>query len=167
MILENRLTKWVARRLRHRCFAIIAGRQPDFVVERSNGAAYLRRWWVIPRNRWFNIYLHQFMLDDEDRALHDHPWPSLSISVATPMREIYLGRDGVEREREVRPGMFVWRGPRFTHRMVVPTPGAVTLFITGARVREWGFHCGKGWMHWKKFTTRDGSGRARGCGEMA
>jgi len=35
-------------------------RKPDFVIGRA-GAPYLERWWVIPRNRWFNIYLHHFL----------------------------------------------------------------------------------------------------------
>jgi hypothetical protein len=50
-------------------------RKPDFVI----GADYLRRWWVIPRNRWFNIYLHRIRHDDDDRALHDHPWANITL----------------------------------------------------------------------------------------
>lgn len=40
---------------------------------------YLWRWHMIPRNRWFNIYLHKFAHGDDDRALHDHPWASASL----------------------------------------------------------------------------------------
>jgi hypothetical protein len=39
----------------------------------------MERWHIIPRNRLFNIYLHHFLKSDYDRALHDHPWASLSI----------------------------------------------------------------------------------------
>jgi hypothetical protein len=39
----------------------------------------MRRWWVIPRNKFFNIYLHHFLHSDDDRALHDHPWWNVSI----------------------------------------------------------------------------------------
>ncbi|YCU56687.1 hypothetical protein ACRYGV_18085 [Mycobacteroides abscessus] len=35
---------------------------------------YLLRWYLIPRNKRLNIYLHQFIRSDDDRALHDHPW---------------------------------------------------------------------------------------------
>lgn len=48
-------------------------RAPDFLVGGKENP-YMKRWWLIPRNKWFNIYLHQFMRDDDDRALHDHPW---------------------------------------------------------------------------------------------
>ena len=40
---------------------------------------YLKRWFILPRNRWFNIYLHHFHRSDDDQALHDHPWASVSI----------------------------------------------------------------------------------------
>jgi hypothetical protein len=48
-------------------------RQPDFVIG-GPAAPYLRRHWLIPRNRFFNIYVHEFLRSDDDRALHDHPW---------------------------------------------------------------------------------------------
>lgn len=53
-------------------------RAPDFVIGRT-GDPYMERWWLIPRNRFFNIYLHRFWRSDDDRALHDHPWVNLSI----------------------------------------------------------------------------------------
>src|SRR3546814_14061660 len=42
-----------------------------------------------------------------------------------------------------------------------------TLFITGPRIREWGFLCPKGWKHWRDFTNpKDGGAPVgRGCGE--
>src|SRR3546814_20880058 len=54
------------------------GRAPSFVIGGEDNP-YLRRWYIIPRNRWFNVYLHEFLRDDDDRALHDHPWVNLSI----------------------------------------------------------------------------------------
>jgi hypothetical protein len=40
-----------------------------------------------------------------------------------------------------------------------------TLFITGPRYREWGFHCpDAGWIHWKRFTAADDRGAiGKGC----
>ena len=58
------------------------------------------------------------------------------------------------------------------HRIAVPprhaTPAdpVITLFITGARHREWGFWCPKGWRHWRQFTDPTDSGQiGRGCGD--
>jgi hypothetical protein len=39
-----------------------------------------------------------------------------------------------------------------------------TVFITGPIVREWGFHCPKGWVHWREFTdARDSGSIGKGC----
>lgn len=122
---------------------------------------YMRRWWLIPRNRWFNIYLHHVMKSDEDRALHDHPWWSLSLLLRGEMLEV----DQSGRER-IEQGQFRWRGSEYAHRLEVrDQESAWTLFVTGPVVRSWGFHCPKGWVHWKKFTDEAGTGVGAGCGE--
>lgn len=53
-------------------------REPDFYIG-GKEQPYMRRWWLIPRNRFFNIYLHNILRSDDDRALHDHPWRWCSI----------------------------------------------------------------------------------------
>lgn len=51
-------------------------RPPDEII--SGDAPYLLRWYIY-RGKRFKIYLHKFVGDDIDRAVHDHPWPSVSI----------------------------------------------------------------------------------------
>ncbi len=53
------------------------------------------------------------------------------------------------------------------HRLeVIPGERAISLFVTGPRVREWGFACPHGWVHWRDFTSPDDSSKTgRGCGE--
>lgn len=138
-------------------------RKPDFVIG-PHDAPYLRRWWVIPRNRWFNIYLHQILKDDDDRALHDHPWWNVSIILKgcydeiTPKGRKHRGR-----------GSIVFRRATAAHRLVLPIRNGGmsycwSLFITGPRVREWGFHCPRGWRVWTEFVdARDAGQVGRGC----
>jgi hypothetical protein len=57
---------------------VMASRDPDFIIG-GQANPYLLRWWIIPRNRFFNIYLHRFLRSDDDRALHDHSWCNVSI----------------------------------------------------------------------------------------
>ena len=39
-----------------------------------------------------------------------------------------------------------------------------TLFINGAKLRNWGFHCPKGWRPWQQFVDdRDHGSVGRGC----
>lgn len=138
-------------------------RPADFLIGEPSDP-YMRRWWLIPRNDQFNVYYHEILKDDDDRALHDHPWPSFSICTRGGLIEVT--EDG---EREITPGLCVVRSPETAHRLKLMNPGwpAETLFITGPRVREWGFACPKGWVPWQEFVAPYDKGRVgRGCGEM-
>ncbi|MCB1476612.1 MAG: hypothetical protein H6883_07140 [Rhodobiaceae bacterium] len=160
----------LSRYLLKRAERVMESRKPDFLIG-PQGDPYMQRWWLIPRNRVFNIYLHRILHDDDDRALHDHPWPSVSIMLKGKLGELYRGRDGQTHVRKIQPGRIIWRGPWFAHRLTLwpefsglMQPFAVTIFITGPRVREWGFHCPKGWRHWKEFTAPADRGQiGRGC----
>ena len=138
--------------------ARVTRRPPDFCVG-GEADPYLRRWWVIPRNRWFNVYLHQFLRDDDDRALHDHPWLWCSVLLRGRYIEHTIAEGGIQRHRAYRVGSVRLHGPHFAHRLsLVPGETCWTLFITGPRLREWGFHCAvQGWVPWTRFTAaRDG-----------
>lgn len=141
-------------------------RPPDFII---GGAAdpYLKRWWVIPRNRFFNIYLHQFLRSDDDRALHDHPW----VNVSVLLRGSYLEhlRDGQVLLRKPwrpwAPWRLIARLPTSAHRVALIDNRSVwTLFLTGPNVRAWGFLCPQGWRHWRDFTAGErGEVVGKGC----
>lgn len=139
---------------------VMESRPPDFII----GDNYLRRWWVIPRNEKFNIYLHEINKSDDDRALHDHPWENTSIVLDGGYIEITP-----EGERIRYAGDIVKRPATARHRLVIPDGGrAVTLFVTGPLERVWGFHCPKGFVPWYDFVDdRDSGKTGRGCGEYA
>lgn len=140
---------------------------PDFIIGRAH-EPYLCRWFIIPRNRWFNIYLHDIRRSDDDRALHDHPWVNLSWVLGGGYWEHTIDAGGINRRVWRGPGALKLRPPSAAHRLEVePGCPATTLFITGPRVREWGFHCPRaGWVHWKDFTAGDrGELIGAGCGE--
>lgn len=137
----------------------MATRGPDFVI----GDNYLRRWWLVPRNNAANVYLHHVVKSDDDRALHDHPWTNTSY-VLDGMYVEHTPKGSFER----RAGDVVTRPATALHWLEIPDGGyAVSLFVTGPKVREWGFRCGHGWVHWRDFTDgTDSSVTGRGCGEI-
>lgn len=156
---------------------VMASRPPDFEIG-QNGDRYMLRWWIIPRNRFFNIYLHQFLHDDDDRALHDHPWASVTWVLRGGYLEHFL--DGTSGIRTL--GDIVTRGASTAHRVELfklgswrldgtpdHAPGpeivqATTLFFTGPIIRDWGFHCPKGWVPWQKYVdARDKGAVGNGC----
>lgn len=141
-------------------------RAPDFVIG-GPARPYLRRWWIIPRNRLFNIYLHEFKRSDDDRALHDHPW---LFNISLLLRGKYLEHTKRGVQLLQAPAVKFRFGPA-PHRIELfndhdtgePIP-CWTLFITGPRVREWGFHCLRGWVHWREFTAPGDKGTVgKGC----
>lgn len=137
-------------------------RKPDVVI----GEGYLQRWYLVPRNRFFNVYLHRFTGSDDDRALHDHPWHSVSFLVRGALREIRavkLNGLTVHATRAVPRILPVFRRATLAHRLELVAGPAWTIFITGPKIREWGFRCPHGWRHWMDFTDETGHHIGRGC----
>ncbi len=147
-------------------------REPDFIILQQ-GKPYIRRWWIIPRNRVFNIYLHHILRSDDDRALHDHPWWNLSIILKAGYLELMPNE--IKRRKA---GQFVFRRATAAHRLAlyIETDSEKeipcwSLFITGPRLREWGFLCPKGWVMWRDFLgiptgNAKGDEIGPGCGEV-
>lgn len=140
-------------------------RPPDFIIGEPDDP-YIHRWWVIPRNRWFNIYLHKIMRSDDDRALHDHPWWNVSVVLRGGYMEHTARGERIWRG----VGSIVPRGAITAHRLEIQpehAPIAWTLFLTGPRIRTWGFHCPQGWVPWFEFVSKSDKGSiGRGCGEQ-
>ena len=171
-----KLPAFVMRALRRRLLSLPIRRDPDFVIGGVNDR-YLRRWWVIPRNPVFNVYLHEFCRDDDDRALHDHPWLfNASILLEGDYMEHLPPRRGLGTAK------CEWRLAGHLYLRFGPAPHRVqlfrdldarpirtwTVFITGPRYREWGFLCPKGWRNWRDFCGVTPDGRndgnvGRGC----
>lgn len=153
--------------------------KPDVVIG-GEDCPYLRRWWLIPRNRFFNIYLHEIVRSDDDRALHDHPWWNVSFVLDGALLEVVPLNKGFKAtpigkrpttSRYLKEGNIVARGAKAAHRLEIRNGMTCrTLFVTGPRIRDWGFHCPHGWRHWKIFTSFDETGDStrvgRGCGEL-
>jgi len=161
-------------------------RLPDLVIGPANDP-YLYRWFLIPKNKFFNIYLHKFCRSDDDRALHDHPWLfNASILLNGEYYEekpaskdwpADLSRKKLKRRRFL-PYIRLGKAPHRVEliKFITDAPGRkdkygsrewpiYTIFITGPRVREWGFYCPKGWRLWTDY-VKNSPGKSdigRGC----
>lgn len=137
---------------------------PDFVIGKP-GSDYLRRWYLVPRNPFANAYLHCVLRSDDDRALHDHPWPNLSIILEGRYIEHTIRAGGVHRRAEFTAGDWKLRRAGAAHRLeTIGGAPCWTLFITGPRLRTWGFHCADRWVPWQEYTAPHDSGQiGRGC----
>lgn len=158
--------KWLARCI----YKLKPKRDPDFIIKEP--FTYMHRWYIIPRNNWLNIYWHQYWGPDEDRALHDHPWKSLSLCLNGELFE-QIGTYEVEKSRVIYQGDLVYRSETFAHRVspMAQDGSVVTLFCTWRKVRDWGFYCPQGWKNYKLFTKgadqfEHGKSQKGGCGEI-
>ena len=128
---------------------------------------------------------------DDDRALHDHPYVNISVVLrggfvewvpclvpdTDPLGDwtcaAHASAWGFIGGLDRQPGDIVARRPSAAHRIQLHGHGGPdgeqeswSLFITGPRVREWGFWCRKGWVHWQDFTAPGDPGQVGpGCGE--
>lgn len=155
-------------------------REPDFIVGGTDNP-YLMRWWITPwssgssakptlKKKFLDllpgVYLHCFMRSDDDRALHDHPWANISILLHGQYAEHTIEAGGIHRRRVLTAGDFRIRlSGKFAHRVELIDSACWTLFITGPRYRDWGFHCPQyGWVHYKDFVAGDDPGAVgKGC----
>lgn len=141
-------------------------REPDFYVGGKENP-YLRRWWLTSRvPEKSKVYLHHFLRDDEDRALHDHP--SKSISLILWRGYIEHLPNGIKKRRY--PGQLIFRTAEQPHRIELfkdkngKPKTAWTVFYFGPKIREWGFHCPKGWVPWYDFVDANDTGSVgKGC----
>lgn len=142
--------------------SVMDSRPPDFTA----GDSYLQRWHLGKYGTGPNAYIHRFTGDDADGALHDHPYDNVSVVLlgcymehlhCNPLNVVggrYATYSLIRREGEV-----VQRGADVAHRLsMVDADPVISLFFTGTRFREWGFHCPRGWVHYKEFLTAN-SGR--------
>ena len=136
-------------------------RDPDFVISRDpeGKKPYLLRWWITPRNCYFNIYLHKFVGSDKETP-HDHPWWSISLALKGQAKEDSFTGDEVT-EKEIYPGRLIVRGPQYIHRIKIGYEPLWTLFITGPVVRGWGFWKDGEFIPWRDFCDPDDRGKPR------
>jgi hypothetical protein len=144
----------------------VSARPHDVAIGGSKEDPYMLRWWVIPRNKFVNLYLHRFRHSDDDRALHDHPWINVSVLIRGEYTEHTIAQGGTHAKVVRRAGDWKFRRALFAHRIELHSGECWTFFATGPRIRSWGFHCPTKWVDWRIFTDPTDTGQiGRGCGE--
>lgn len=108
--------------------------------------------WKTP---WFAIDVHWIHKPDPEPYLHDHPVTFLSIILRGGYTEIRGEREanGLFNYRTHNWFNFIRASKDDRHTIIAVKPGTVTLCFMGPKTREWGFHNGKTWLHWKAYYT--------------
>lgn len=157
-------------------FRTLISGEPHFRVG-DQAAPYMLRWYLIPRNGFMNLYMHKFLRDDEDRALHDHPWWFVSLMICgryseTVEREVEFDDKLLDAKQVIERNTpsIAFRRATHRHRVVLPKDSSGkpipcwTIVLTGSKTREWGFWCPKGFVVWTDFVDRTSHGSTgKGC----
>lgn len=139
--------RWLFRRV----IMCVAATRPCKIV-RYNGEDVLRRFHLIELPfDGMTVVLHQFCRSDPDRGLHDHPWAfgaSFILSGGYFERRVAYSNNPIGKPKEEVPVIERWYGPGTMntfvghdfHRVFVPTDtDCWSLFLSGPRVKTWGF----------------------------
>ena len=112
------------------------------ILDRAGKKEYLIRYYLFLKNRtWFpfNFTLHKICQSDEP-ALHDHPWPFISIILKGGYWE------WTEKGKKWKgPGRITFSGSNRYHRLQLGqdkwhnTIPCWSLFFMGPKRRDWGF----------------------------
>ncbi len=106
---------------------------------------YLTRYIVVRFDSW-GIYLHKLWRSDYERALHDHPWPFVSLLIRRGYSEV------TEQGTKFHPVGSVLRRPaEWRHRVIIHGKPAWSLVFVGRRIRKWGFWLNGAWCWWRKY----------------
>lgn len=168
------VTNWLIRR---------AMRMPYTNITSADGSqVYMRRYWLFNpypadssgKRAWWqfpiSIRLHQIMREDDDGALHDHPWNARTFILRgwyhearrEPSHKDVLLGDADPRswiERHCLRGAGDAARLRFGeyHRITEVSEGGVwTLFVTGRYRGTWGFLVNGKKVPWREYLLAKG-----------
>jgi hypothetical protein len=104
----------------------------------------------------FNIFVHKFLKSDPD-DVHDHPWPFATVILRggywewRPLFDAQGRRQG-ETARWCGAGSFRTARASTYHRIELdPDVTCWTLFMPGAKQRDWGFLVKNKWVQWEQY----------------
>ena len=95
-------------------------RKADEVISQN----YMHRWHLYRKSNSYNLYLHRYDGSDDDRALHDHPWRSISILLWGKLYEVTEAG-----EKRICLWLPKYRSAELAHRIVLKGEHAYTLFF--------------------------------------
>lgn len=191
-----------------------AQRHPYYHLVNRSRQMYMRRWWLFgqgtdrdrddrlahapyinfPRGRLAHriakhvcIRVHQLLLSDSDRHLHDHPAWNITVVLRGGFYEVKPCKQGTKypfhdllripsrhgiREQDMYvgetsraiwrgPGAIVFRLPHQRHKIVLPTgQETFTLFVLGKKTNEWGFYRAGVKIPWRQYDSEHSPPRA-------
>lgn len=139
-------------------------KKPDLVIGPVDNPQTVR--YHLWKWRGIQVSLHRWHRSDSDRALHDHSAGNVSVLITGPYREVFNHAWEPARSKMRWPFIPYYRKADTPHRVLLTHGKVWTIWIRFKPWREWGFHCPKGWVHWRKYVKNRGNESivGDGCG---
>lgn len=113
--------------------------------------------YILFRTPAFGVFLHKFLRSDYDRALHDHPWPFVSIVLWPGYAEEHdQTTDRAKVTQFHKPFSILLRPAPWRHRVIIGDRPSWSLVLVGRRCQKWGFYLPTGWCWWRKHNPFSG-----------
>lgn len=159
--------------------------KPDLYIGEVDDR-FMKRWYLLPRNRFFNIMLHKTEKNNpRNLYLHDHPFWNLSIILKGGYieyrffdQEKWRASSDILIGRYWGAGSFIFRDALTAHRIQLcktKSGNEMTdilygeyepcwsIWICGPVRRRWGFYLPEGWVHWRKYVSMVRMGNKNIC----
>lgn len=101
--------------------------------------------YIVFRSPRGSLFIHKLCRSDYERALHDHPWPFVSLVLKGGYCEV-LEDDSLNTRKR---WSVAYRPALFRHRVIAPKP-CWTLVLVGPRQRKWGFWVDGAFCWWRR-----------------
>ena len=99
---------------------------------------HMRRWRLLPWNRWCNLYVHVYVTNDPGPP-HDHPYDFVSLTLrGSGEEEVVSLDDSVMRFKPVVLKRLRFYRAEHVHR-ISRVDRLITVMIHGPRRHDWGF----------------------------
>jgi hypothetical protein len=138
------------------------------IIRGCNDVPLLSRWKILITPS-FRLYLHNFHRSDEDRELHDHPWPFISFIISNgyvevrptaEARKAILARrnpgivdESMQERKRYGAGSLLYRPAGWAHRIeLVDGRPSWSLVLALKKTKSWGFFTDNGWIPWRQWT---------------
>jgi hypothetical protein len=118
----------------------------------------MKRLTIVRHRRFGSLRLHLFMPNADDRDVHDHPWPFLTLVVSGWYDDMKNDGEGIVLRERMSRGKVRYRSATHQHRTRVGPDGCLTVVVTGPVVRGWGFLRDGRWIPWRRYEALHGWG---------
>lgn len=127
-------------------------------LHHADGSLYMGRYGVF-ETKYLSCRIHHIATADDDCALHDHPWPFVSVVLRGGYTELlprmptpcWNGDEETTYPVRRNAGSVAFRGAACRHRVSEVGPGTWTMFVYFKWKQDWGFYTRDGKIFWRYY----------------